>query len=89
MGYPVYVVAMIRYVEEHITEGKIDYKRLEKEIGFSKAHIRTLFRQSMGCPKHVLSQAIKGTGMYFWDGIFFRSNRSLPPAWKLMKAVIL
>lgn len=65
MGYPVYVVAMIRYVEEHITEGKIDYKRLEKEIGFSKAHIRTLFRQSMGCPlvQYVRMRKIKRSAM--------------------------
>lgn len=72
MGYPVYVVAMICYVEEHITEGKIDYKRLEKEIGFSKAHIRTLFRQSMGARSmyyHRLSKERGCTsGMEFFSG---------------------
>ncbi len=65
MGYPMYIVAVIHYVEAHITEGKIDYKRLEREIGFSQAHIRTLFRQIMGCPlvRYVRMRKVKRSAM--------------------------
>ncbi len=50
MSYPIYVKAVVCYVEAHIRESKLDYGDLERQIGFSQAHIRELFRRHTGCP---------------------------------------
>lgn len=48
MSYPMYVKAVICYIESHIWEERIDYGKLERRVGFSQAYIRELFRKSTG-----------------------------------------
>jgi len=50
MGYPTYTIATICYIEAHVKERKMDYAELERQIGFSKAHIRDLFQRDTGYP---------------------------------------
>lgn len=65
MSYPTYTRAMICYIEAHVTEKRIDYARMEKEIGFSQAHIRDLFRRSTGYPlvQYVRIRKVKRSAM--------------------------
>lgn len=49
MSYPTYTKAVICYIETHITDDKLSHDELERQIGFSWAHIRALFRQHTGC----------------------------------------
>lgn len=65
MGYPIHTKAVICYIEAHIEEERIDYAKLEKEIGFSQAHIRFLFRSNTGYPliQYVRMRKIKRSAM--------------------------
>lgn len=56
MGYPTSVKAVICYIESHIREETVDYADLERQIGFSHAYIRELFRRNTGYP---LAQYVK------------------------------
>jgi len=49
MGYYLVVWSVITYVEKRV-KIKIDYADLEKEIGFSLAHIRDVFAKQTGQP---------------------------------------
>ena len=48
MSYPLHTYAIIGYIESHLSEGKLDYARLERQIGFSYAHIRDFFKKHTG-----------------------------------------
>jgi len=48
MSYPLHTYAIIGYIESHLGEGKLDYARLERQIGFSYAHIRDFFKKHTG-----------------------------------------
>ncbi len=49
MSYSSHTHAIISYVESHIKAEKFDYQELERQIGFSLAHIRDLFKQNTQC----------------------------------------
>ena len=49
MSYPSYTIAVICYIEAHITDEKLNHDKLAKQIGFSWDHIRELFRRDTGC----------------------------------------
>lgn len=49
MSFSLHTRAMIRYIEAHLRDDKINYKEMEQRVGFSEAYIRELFRQNMGC----------------------------------------
>lgn len=61
MGYPVYTMSVVCYIEANIMNGKFDYARLEKNIGFSMSYIREIFRNDMGCPltEYIRTRRIK------------------------------
>ncbi|MBQ9119214.1 MAG: hypothetical protein IJY09_04035 [Lachnospiraceae bacterium] len=65
MSYPLYIKALISYIEAHITEKRLDYARLEREIGFSQAHMRELFRRDTGYPlvQYVQMRKIKRSAL--------------------------
>lgn len=48
MSYPTSTKAIIAYIEAHITDRKLPTHKWEKQIGFSWAHIRDLFRKNTG-----------------------------------------
>lgn len=48
MSYPLHTYAIIGYIEAHLGEGKLNYKKLERQIGFSYAHIRDFFKKNTG-----------------------------------------
>ena len=48
MSYPLHTYAIIGYIESHISEGKLNYAELERQIGFSYAHIRDFFKKHTG-----------------------------------------
>ena len=48
MSYPLHTYAIIGYIESHIDEGKLNYEKLERQIGFSYAHIRDFFKKHTG-----------------------------------------
>jgi len=50
MSYPSCTKAIICYIEAHIHGDKFDYEELERRIGFSRAHIRDIFRKSTEIP---------------------------------------
>lgn len=49
MSYSSQTHAIISFVEAHIKTEKFDYQALEKQIGFSLAHIRDLFKKNTQC----------------------------------------
>lgn len=49
MSFSPHIRAMIRYIEAHIRDEKVNYKEMEERVGFSEAYIRELFRRSTGC----------------------------------------
>ena len=65
MSYPTCTKALICYIEAHIMDGQLPYGELEKQIGFSWAHIRDLFRKSTGYPlvRYVQMRKIKSSAM--------------------------
>ncbi len=65
MGYPMHTKAMICYIEEHIEDERIDYDKMEKEIGFSQTYIRDLFRKNTGYPlvQYVRMRKVKRSAM--------------------------
>lgn len=65
MGYPIYIIAMICYIEAHVTDRQIDYGNMEQEIGFSQAHMRDLFRRNTGYPlgQYVRMRKVKRSAM--------------------------
>lgn len=65
MSYPTYTKAIVCYIEAHITNQKIPYGELERQIGFSQAHIRDLFRRDTGCPlgRYVQMRKISSSAM--------------------------
>ena len=48
MSYPLHTYAIIGYIESHISVGKLNYAELERQIGFSYAHIRDFFKKHTG-----------------------------------------
>ena len=50
MSYPSYTIAVICYIETHITDEKLNHDKLSRQIGLSWDHIRELFRSDTGCP---------------------------------------
>ena len=48
MSYPSYTIAVICYIEAHITDKKLNHDKLAQKIGFSWDHIRELFRRDTG-----------------------------------------
>ena len=65
MSYPTCTKALICYIEAHIMDGQLPYDELEKQIGFSWAHIRDLFRKSTGYPlvRYVQMRKIKSSAI--------------------------
>lgn len=65
MSYPTCTKALICYIESHIMDGHLPYGELEKQIGFSWAHIRDLFRKSTGYPlvRYVQMRKIKSSAI--------------------------
>lgn len=65
MSYPTCTKALICYIESHIMDGQLPYGELEKQIGFSWAHIRDLFRKSTGYPlvRYVQMRKIKSSAI--------------------------
>ena len=65
MSYPTCTKALICYIEAHIMDGQLPYGELEKQIGFSWAHIRDLFRKSTGYPlvRYVQMRKIKSSAI--------------------------
>lgn len=65
MSYATCTKALICYIEAHIMDGQIPYGELEKQIGFSRAHIRDLFRKSTGIPlvRYVQMRKIKSSAL--------------------------
>ena len=61
MGYPLYTMSVVCYIEANIMNGKFDYAGLEKNIGFSMPYIREIFRNDMGCPlaEYIRTRRIK------------------------------
>ncbi len=68
MSYPLHTRAIIGYIEAHINEGKLDYTKLERKMGFSYAHIRDFFK--------------KNTGVSM--GQYFRTRKLYASAFKLL-----
>lgn len=65
MSYPTYTKAIVCYIEAHIMDEKLSYDELEKQIGFSWAHIRDLFRKNTGYPlvRYVQMRKIKSSAL--------------------------
>ena len=65
MSYPFCTKALICYIEAHIMDEQLLYGELEKQIGFSHAHIRDLFRKSTGYPlmRYVQIRKIKSSAI--------------------------
>ena len=61
MSYPLHTYAIIGYIESHISEGKLNYTELERQIGFSYAHIRDFFKKNTGVS---LGQYIRRRQLY-------------------------
>lgn len=49
MSYPSYTKSVMCYIEAHITDEKINYDKLARQIGYSWDHIRDMFRNDTGC----------------------------------------
>lgn len=49
MSYSSQTHAIISFVEAHVRAEKFDYQELERQIGFSLAHIRDLFKKNTQC----------------------------------------
>ena len=45
MSYPSYTIAVICYIEAHITDEKLNHDKLSQQIGFLWDHIREMFRR--------------------------------------------
>lgn len=65
MGYPLYIMSIVCYIEANIMNGKFDYEKLEKNIGFSKSYIREIFRNNMGIPlaEYIRMRRVKCSAM--------------------------
>ena len=65
MSYAVCTKALICYIEAHIMDGQLPYDELEKQLNFSRAHIRDLFHKSMGIPlvRYVQMRKIKSSAL--------------------------
>ncbi len=65
MSYPLCIQAVICYIEAHITDETLNTDALEKQIGFSWAHIRDLFRRNTGYPivQYIRMRKIKRSSM--------------------------
>ena len=65
MSYPSYTIAVICYIEAHITDEKLNHGDLERQIGFSWDHIRELFRRDTGFPiaRYVQMRKIKRSAL--------------------------
>lgn len=63
MSYPTHVKAMICYIEANVKGDKFNYEELEQRMGFSRAHLRDLFRKSTGMPlaQYVRMRKIKNS----------------------------
>lgn len=49
MDYSLMICSVIVFVENRL-EGRLNYRELEEEIGFSAVHIRQVFTRCMGMP---------------------------------------
>lgn len=65
MSYPTCTKALICYIEAHLADGPLPREKLEKQLGFSWAHVRDLFCKSTGYPlvQYVQMRKIKSSAM--------------------------
>ena len=65
MSYPSYTIAVICYIETHITDEKLNHNKLAQQIGFSWDHIRKLFRHDTGYPiaRYVQMRKVKRSAL--------------------------
>ena len=65
MSYPSYTIAVICYIEAHITDEKLNHDKLSQQIGFSWDHIRELFRRDTGysIARYVQTRKIKRSAL--------------------------
>lgn len=65
MSFSPYMITAIRYIEAHVRDKKIDYRELEKRMGFSEAYIRELFCRNTGCSlsRYVRNRKIQSSAL--------------------------